>query len=116
MLVWGRVSIFITETVHQIHVVIFIACKSHYEEESVEEEDDFNVEVKADTGPSASAAFVFFETVLKWIERQPDCDHMQLLTVKRMRDLAFQKRIKTDYFGQNVQQTMTFALPFHLIN
>lgn len=64
-------------------------------EESVEEEDDLNVEVEADTGPSASEAFAGLETALKWMERQPECDHVQLLTVKRMRDLAARKRMKT---------------------
>lgn len=64
-------------------------------EESVEEEDDLNVEVEADTGPSASEAFAGLDTALKWMERQPECDHMQLLTVKRMRDLAARKRVKT---------------------
>lgn len=44
--------------------------------------DDLIVEVEADTGPS---------TALKWTECQPECDHIQLLTVKRIRDLAGQK-------------------------
>lgn len=64
-------------------------------EESVEEEDDVNVEDEADMGPSASEAFAGLETALRWMERQPECDHMQLLTVKRMRDLAARKRFKT---------------------
>ena len=63
-------------------------------EEIVEEEDNLNVEVEA-AGPSASEAFAGLETALKWMERQPECDHMQLLTVKRMRDLAARKRMKT---------------------
>ncbi|KAF5301615.1 hypothetical protein FQA39_LY10662 [Lamprigera yunnana] len=62
-------------------------------EESVEEEDNLNVEV--DTRPSASEAFSGLETALRWMERQPECDHMQLLTVKRMRDLAARKRMTT---------------------
>lgn len=64
-------------------------------EENVEEEDDLNVEVEVDTGPSASEAFAGLETALKWMECQPECDHIQLLTVKRMRDLAARKRITT---------------------
>jgi len=57
-------------------------------EGSAEEEDDLNVEVEADTGPSPGKAFVGLEIALKWMKRQPECDHMQLLTLKRMRDLA----------------------------
>lgn len=62
-------------------------------EEIVEEEDDLNVEVETDTGPSASEALAGLETALKWMERQPECDHIQLLTVKQMRDLAARKRM-----------------------
>lgn len=63
-------------------------------EESVEE-DDLNVEVEANMGPSASEAFAGLETALKWMERQPKCDHMQFLIVKRMCDLAARKWMKT---------------------
>lgn len=64
-------------------------------EDIVEEEEEVNMEVESDIGPSASEAFNCLETALKWMERQPECDHLQLLTVKRMRDLAAKKRLKT---------------------
>ncbi|KFM74248.1 hypothetical protein X975_00160, partial [Stegodyphus mimosarum] len=58
-------------------------------------EDYLNVEVEADTGPSASKMFAGLETVLKWMERQPKCDYMQLLIVEWRRDLAARKQMKT---------------------
>lgn len=45
-------------------------------EERFKEEDDLNVKVEADMGPSASETFANLETVFKWMERQPECDHM----------------------------------------
>lgn len=65
------------------------------EESAEEEDDDLNVKVEADTKPSGSEAFAGLETALKWMERQRECDHMQLLTVKLMRNLAGRKRFKT---------------------
>lgn len=35
------------------------------------------------------------KTALKRMERQPGCDHMQPLTVKRLHDLTARKRMKT---------------------
>lgn len=52
------------------------------------DEDDLNVEVEADTGLSASEAFVGLENSLKLMEHQVECDHMQFHTFKRMHDLA----------------------------
>nr|CAH7716560.1 unnamed protein product [Callosobruchus chinensis] len=60
--------------------------------ESVRE--DVEVEVEEEL-LMLNEAFAGLETVLKWMERQPECDHLQLLTVKRMRDLAARKRLKT---------------------
>lgn len=79
-------------------------------EESVEEENDLNIEVEADTGLSLSEASASLETALKWMERQPECDQMQLFTVKWMRNLAAQKRIQIvlAYLDQDVQQAMNF--------
>ncbi|XP_049302214.1 uncharacterized protein LOC125777196 [Bactrocera dorsalis] len=62
------------------------------EDVEVEVEEELSADVKVDAGPSASEAFAGLETALKWMERQPECDHLQLLTVKRMRDLAARKR------------------------
>lgn len=64
-------------------------------EESVQKLDDLNCEVKADKRPSTAEEFAGLETALKWMERQPVYDHIQLSTVKRFSDLAAQKRIKT---------------------
>nr|CAH7746518.1 unnamed protein product [Callosobruchus chinensis] len=58
------------------------------EDVEVEVEEELSADVEVDGGPSASEAFAGLETALKWMERQPECDHLQLLTVKRMRDLA----------------------------
>ncbi|XP_050536842.1 jerky protein homolog-like [Daktulosphaira vitifoliae] len=65
------------------------------EDVEVEVEEELSLDVEVDAGPSASEAFAGLETALKWMERQPECDHLQLLTVKRMRDLAARKRMKT---------------------
>ena len=62
-------------------------------EETDGQEDDIVTE--PDAGPSAGEAFACLDTALTWMERQPECDHIQLLTVKRMRDLAARKRLKT---------------------
>nr|CAH7733521.1 unnamed protein product [Callosobruchus chinensis] len=58
------------------------------EDVEVEVEEELSADVEVDGGSSASEAFAGVETALKWMERQPECDHLQLLTVKRMRDLA----------------------------
>ncbi|VEN36331.1 unnamed protein product, partial [Callosobruchus maculatus] len=65
------------------------------EDVEVEVEEELSADVEVDAGPSASEAFAGLETALKWMEGQPECDHLQLLTVKRMRDLAARKRLKT---------------------
>nr|CAH7722185.1 unnamed protein product [Callosobruchus chinensis] len=71
---------------------IFVSVREDVE---VEVEEELSADVEVDGGPSASEAFAGLETALKWMERQPECDHLQLLTVKRMRDLAARKRLKT---------------------
>lgn len=44
---------------------------------------------------------------MKWLERQKECDSIQLLSLKRLRDLAAKKRVSglkqqklSDYFCQ----------------
>ncbi|KAK4876445.1 hypothetical protein RN001_012867 [Aquatica leii] len=54
-----------------------------------------SVREETDAEPLASEAFASLEIALKWMKRQPECDHTQLLTGKRMRDLTARKRIKT---------------------
>lgn len=58
------------------------------------EVEELSADVEVDAGPSASEAFAGLETALTWMEHQPDA-HLQLLTVKRMRDLAGRKQLKT---------------------
>ncbi|XP_049302204.1 uncharacterized protein LOC125775598 [Bactrocera dorsalis] len=65
------------------------------EDVEVEVEEELSADVEVDAGPSASEAFAGLETALKWMERQPECDHLQLLTIKRIRDLAARKRLKS---------------------
>lgn len=38
-----------------------------------------------------------FEMALKWMEQQPECNHLQLLAVKRLQELATQN----DFLHQN---------------
>ncbi|KAF2903213.1 hypothetical protein ILUMI_02970 [Ignelater luminosus] len=53
-------------------------------------EDEDDIATEPDAGPSASKAFASLNTASKWVERQPECNHLQLLTVKRIRDLTAQ--------------------------
>ncbi|KAJ8889085.1 hypothetical protein PR048_008579 [Dryococelus australis] len=55
-------------------------------EETDDQKDDIATE--SNVGPSAGEVFACLDTTLTWMERQPECDHKQLLTVKRMQDLA----------------------------
>lgn len=43
--------------------------------------------------PSHSEAFTALETVMSWYETQPECSQVQLLLLKRMKDLAGNKRV-----------------------
>ncbi|PSN51225.1 hypothetical protein C0J52_10562 [Blattella germanica] len=44
-------------------------------------------------GPSNEEAFHCLETAMKWVEQQEECDDVQLLCLKRLRDLAAKKRV-----------------------
>ncbi|GBP93350.1 Jerky protein homolog-like [Eumeta japonica] len=68
-------------------IVKFLVVQNVREDVEVEVEE-LSADVEVDAGPSASEAFAGLETALKWMERQPECDHLQLLNVKRMRDLT----------------------------
>ncbi|XP_054741535.1 jerky protein homolog-like [Anastrepha obliqua] len=64
----------------------------------VPEDDDDDDEisddiVSAEKCPSNEEAFKCFETVIKWLEHQAECDSVQLLSLKRLRDLAAKKRV-----------------------
>ncbi|XP_053949972.1 jerky protein homolog-like [Anastrepha ludens] len=61
----------------------------------VDTEDDNDSTFELEAGPSASEAFACFETALNWMERQSECDHVDLLVVKRLKDLAAKKRVSS---------------------
>ncbi|XP_053969096.1 jerky protein homolog-like [Anastrepha ludens] len=61
----------------------------------VDSEDDNDSTFELEAGPSASEAFACFETALNWMERQSECDHVDLLVVKRLKDLAAKKRVSS---------------------
>ncbi|KAL4083342.1 hypothetical protein QTP88_028670 [Uroleucon formosanum] len=59
-------------------------------------------------GPTSAEAFAAFETGLGWFEKQADFCPIQLLLLKRLRDLAVEKtvaahhQIKIDSFIKNI--------------
>ncbi|XP_054727190.1 jerky protein homolog-like [Anastrepha obliqua] len=62
-----------------------------------EDDDDYDKIsddiVSAEKCPSNEEAFKCFETVIKWLEHQDECDSVQLLSLKRLRDLAAKRRV-----------------------
>jgi len=66
-----------------------------------DDDSDSDESVDATKAPSHAEAFSAFETGLEWFERQAECCPTQLLLLKRLRDLAAQKRqLKIDSFMQ----------------
>ena len=61
------------------------------ESQQVDEDNDSIASVESENEPTLSEAFTCFDTALKWMERQPECDHVQLLSIKRLRNLAARK-------------------------
>ncbi|XP_054745991.1 jerky protein homolog-like [Anastrepha obliqua] len=62
--------------------------------EDDDDEDEFSDDiVSAEKCPSNKEAFKCFETAIKWLEQQDECDSVQLLSLKRLRDLAAKKRV-----------------------
>ncbi|PSN48884.1 hypothetical protein C0J52_09662 [Blattella germanica] len=57
-----------------------------------DEEEEPSDEDCAEKGPSSEEAFHCLETAMKWVEQQEECDAVQLLCLKRLRDLAAKKR------------------------
>ncbi|PSN44442.1 hypothetical protein C0J52_23952 [Blattella germanica] len=53
-----------------------------------DEEEEPSDEDCAEKGPSSEEAFHCLETTMKWVEQQEECDAVQLLCLKRLRDLA----------------------------
>nr|CAH7768718.1 unnamed protein product [Callosobruchus chinensis] len=64
------------------------------EDVEVEVEEELSADVEVDGRPSASEAFAGLETALKWMERQPECDDLQLLTIKRMQSAGRQLKLR----------------------
>ncbi|PSN48413.1 hypothetical protein C0J52_12094, partial [Blattella germanica] len=60
---------------------------------SVIDDQDLCDEDCAEKGPSSEEAFHCLETAMKWVEQQEECDAVQLLCLKRLRDLAAKKRV-----------------------
>ncbi|CAI6370921.1 unnamed protein product [Macrosiphum euphorbiae] len=60
-----------------------------------EESDDSSSDESMSTpkGPTSAEAFAAFETGLEWFEKQAECCTAQLLLLKRLRDLAAEKRV-----------------------
>ncbi|PSN56479.1 hypothetical protein C0J52_08436 [Blattella germanica] len=56
-----------------------------------DEEEEPSEEGCAEKGPSSEEAFHCLETVMKWVEQEKECDAVQLLCLKRLRDLAAKK-------------------------
>ncbi|KAF0691200.1 jerky protein-like [Aphis craccivora] len=60
-----------------------------------EESDDSSSDeiIHTPKGPTTTEAFSAFETGLEWFEKQAECCPTQLLLLKRLRDLAAEKRV-----------------------
>ncbi|GFW13057.1 uncharacterized protein TNCV_3329891 [Trichonephila clavipes] len=59
------------------------------DDETDEDEDNDN---EISKGPSNANAFSAFETAMEWYEQQSECCPTQLLLLKRIRNLAAEKR------------------------
>lgn len=60
---------------------------------------------QAENGPTHAEAFLALETAMAWCERQSECNIIDVLQIKRMRDIAAKKRLSSmiqkrieDYF------------------
>ncbi|XP_067123781.1 jerky protein homolog-like [Centruroides vittatus] len=58
-----------------------------------DDEEEPSDDNHAEKGPSSEEAFHGLETAMKWLEQQEECDAIQLLFLKRVRDLAAKKRV-----------------------
>lgn len=67
------------------------------ESQSAAEEDNDKIggETEDETVPTYGEAFTRFKNALKWMDQQPECDPVQLLSVKRLRDLAARNGVST---------------------
>ncbi|XP_067140340.1 jerky protein homolog-like [Centruroides vittatus] len=62
-------------------------------QDSCNDEEEPNNADHAEKGPSSEEAFHCLETALKWLEQQEECDAIQLLSLRRVRDFAAKKRL-----------------------
>lgn len=63
------------------------------DQEPCNDEEEPSGDDRAEKGPSSEEAFHCLETAMKWLEQQEECDTVQLLSLKRVRDLAAKKRV-----------------------
>lgn len=70
-----------------------ISSLKNQEDDDHDNDSSSDESVNAPNKPSHAEAFAAFETGLEWFERQDECRQTQLLLLKRLRDLAAQKRV-----------------------
>ncbi|XP_067136916.1 jerky protein homolog-like [Centruroides vittatus] len=58
-----------------------------------DDEEEPSDDNRAEKGPSSEEAFHGLETAMKWLEQQEECDTIQLLFLKHVRDLVAKKRV-----------------------
>lgn len=63
------------------------------DQDPCDDEEEPSDNDRAEKGPSSEEAFHCLETAMKWLEQQEECDAVQLLSLKRVRDLAAKKRV-----------------------
>lgn len=69
-----------------------------------DEEEDYDIDLNDEKCPSHNEAFQCQETAMLWLEQQEECDGVQLLSLKRLRDLAAKKRVA----GQKQKSILDF--------
>nr|CAD7409544.1 unnamed protein product [Timema cristinae] len=57
-----------------------------------ESDDNEEMDVEEAAGPSHSDTYETFQTAMNWLERQPEGTAIQLMLLKRLRDMAAKKR------------------------
>ncbi|PSN51445.1 hypothetical protein C0J52_08992 [Blattella germanica] len=71
-----------------------------------DEEEEPSDEDCAEKGPSSEEAFHCLETAMKWVEQEEECDAVQLLCLKRLRDLAAKKQVLKNWASGWMESTM----------
>ncbi|GBN86869.1 hypothetical protein AVEN_173194-1, partial [Araneus ventricosus] len=62
------------------------------DQDPCDDEEEPSDNDRAEKGASIEEAFRYFETAMKWLQQQEECDVVQWLVLKRVRDLAPKKR------------------------